>query len=577
MTNRILQSGLLVLLCCANAVWAQTSYNNHAQLSARLKALTAKYATLASVQSIGKSAQGRDLWLLTVGKGDNAKKPAVLIVAGLEGIHLAGTEISLQMAEKMLAAANTDSVAKLLETKTFYFLPTGNPDAQEQFASKPKYERSGNGTETDDDRDGRIGEDPFEDLNNDGIITSLRIEDPTGAFVVSKEDPRLLVKADPAKGEVGKYLVFSEGIDNDKDGAFNEDGPGGVHIDKNFTFEYPVFALGAGEYAAAESETRALLDFLYKSPNVFAVLTFGPNNNLTDAPKFDPTKALKKIPNGLMAKDATVGEQISKLYNSRTGLKDAPAMPQSKGNFSQTAYYHAGRLSFTTPGWWVPKIEAPKDTTKKTAAAAIPATAAPAMGAAPRGGMMGMGAPTAPSANDDDLRFLKWADKEKLTGVFTDWKAIQHPDFAGKTAEVGGLSPFVKLNPPVSYLDETANKHFKFVAALGQQMPEIQLVNLKVEALGNGLSRVSVQVLNKGLLPTSSEIGDRVRWVSRVKTELKLGAGQSIVSGKRLYLRGALGAGEQEEYTWLVTGAGKATVEAGCPTAGTKTAEITLK
>ena len=567
-----------MLLCCANAVWAQTSYNNHTQLSARLKALAAKYATLASVQSIGKSAQGRDLWLLTVGKGDNAKKPAVLIVAGLEGIHLAGTEISLQMAEKMLAAANTDSVAKLLETKTFYFLPTGNPDAQEQFSSKPKYERSGNGTETDDDRDGRIGEDPFEDLNNDGIITTIRIEDPTGAFVVSKEDPRLLVKADPSKGEVGKYLVFSEGIDNDKDGAFNEDGPGGVHIDKNFTFEYPVFTLGAGEYAAAESETRALLDFLYKSPNVFAVLTFGPNNNLTEAPKFDPTKALKKIPNGLMAKDATVGEQISKLYNSRTGLKDAPTMPQSKGNFSQTAYYHAGRLSFSTPGWWVPKIEAPKDTTKKTAAAATPATAAPAMGAASRGGMMGMGAPAAaPSASDDDLRFLKWADKEKLTGVFTDWKAVQHPDFAGKTVEVGGLSPFVKLNPPVSYLDETANKHLKFVAALGQQMPEIQLVNLKVEALGNGLSRVSVQVLNKGLLPTSSEIGDRVRWVSRVKTELKLGAGQSIVSGKRLYLRGALGAGEQEEYTWLVTGAGKATVEAGCPTAGTKTAEITLK
>ncbi|TAH15864.1 MAG: peptidase M14 [Runella slithyformis] len=575
MTKRLSLSGLLALLCGFNVVWSQSAYNNHAQLSGRLKALTTQYASLASVQSIGKSTQGRDLWVLAVGKNTNAKKPAVLIVGGLEGVHLAGSEMVLQMAEKMLATANTDSVAKLLETKTFYFLPNGNPDAQEQFSAKLKYERSGNGTETDDDRDGRNGEDPFEDLNNDGIISTIRVEDPTGTFVVSKEDPRILLKADPNKGETGKYLVMTEGIDNDKDGAFNEDGPGGVHIDKNFTFEYPVFNVGAGDYAASESETRAVLDFLYKTNHIFAVLTFGPNNNLSEAPKFDPTKALKKIPNGPSAKDAAVGEQVSKIYNSRTGLKDAPALPQSKGNFAQTAYYHAGRLSFTTPGWWVPKTEAPKDTTKK---AATPATVAPAGGAMPRAGMMGAMGAAAPANNagEDELRLLKWADKEKLS-VYSDWKTIQHPDFVGKKVEVGGFMPFAKLNPPVSYLNEAATKHLKFITELGQQMPEIELVNLKTESLGNGLSRVSVQVLNKGLLPTYAEIGDRVRWVSRVKTELKLSAGQSFVSGKRLYLRNALGAGEQEEYTWLVMGAGKVILEAGCPTAGIKTAEVVLK
>jgi hypothetical protein len=33
----------------------------------------------------------------------------------------------------------------------------------------------------------------------------------------------------------------------------------------------------------------------------------------------------------------------------------------TKGNFAQTAYFHAGRFSFSTPGWWVPKVEAKKD------------------------------------------------------------------------------------------------------------------------------------------------------------------------------------------------------------------------
>ena len=563
MPNRLLRLGLLFFFLM-NTLYAQTSsYNNHAQLSARLKALSAKYPALASVQSLGKSAEGRDLWLLTIGKGDNAKKPAILVVAGLEGVHLAGSEIALQTAEKLLAAATTDSVAKLLATKTFYFLPSGNPDAQEQFSAKLKYERSGNGTQTDDDRDGKMNEDPFEDLNNDGIISTLRVEDATGTFVVSKEDPRILVKADPAKGETGKYLVMSEGIDNDKDGVFNEDGAGGVHIDKNFTFDYPIFVLGSGDYATSETETRALLDFLYKTPSIFAVLTFGPNNNLTEATKFDKEKSAKKIIAAPLQKDITAMEQVSKLYNTQTGLKDAPALPQTKGNFSQTAYYHAGRLSFTTPGWWVPKIETPKDTTKKAASKEVPDAA--------KMGAMG----NAPKANEDDLRFLKWADKEKLT-VHTDWKTVQHPDFVGKVAEVGGIMPFAKLNPPIAYLDEAASKHLKFMTGLGNQMPDIQLVNVKTESLGNNLFRVSAQVINKGLLPTYAEIGDKVRWVQRVKTELKLSAGQSIVSGRRIYLHNALSAGEQEEYTWLVSGAGKASIEAGCPTAGTKSVSVVL-
>jgi hypothetical protein len=30
----------------------------------------------------------------------------------------------------------------------------------------------------------------------------MRIEDPTGAYIISKEDPRVMVKADPIKGKL---------------------------------------------------------------------------------------------------------------------------------------------------------------------------------------------------------------------------------------------------------------------------------------------------------------------------------------------------------------------------------------
>lgn len=546
MKKTFILAGLIAFSSCA---FAQSSYSTHAQLSTRLKTLSSKYATTVKLESIGKSKGGKDIFALTLSKGDASTKPAIAILAGADGAHLAGTEVALQLAEKFVAS---DSLAKVLESKTFYIIPSINPDAQEQFSAKLKFERSGNDVDTDDDRDGRLNEDPFEDLNNDGQITWMRIEDPTGAYIISKEDPRVMVKADPSKGEVGKYILLSEGIDNDKDGVFNEDGVGGVNIDKNGTYDYPFFTQGSGEYAASESETKALLDFLYTTKNIYAVFTFGPANNLSEATKFDKSKTLKRIVTGILEKDASVGEQISKLYNMQTGLKDAPAMPQTKGNLSQTAYYHYGRLSFSTPTWWTPKVSAPKDSTKKEIK-------------------------EIKTSDNDDVRFLKWADAQQLKGSFVSWQKINHPDFPNQTVEVGGIAPYAKLNPPISYLNEATDKHIKFFKAFASQMPDVQILNIKTESVSAGLTRVTVQVTNKGLLPTGSEIGDRVRWVQKVRTEVKTSSSQTIISGKKVNLRGAMSAGESQEYSWLISGSGNITIEAGNAMTGIKTVSVALK
>ncbi|MCD8540139.1 MAG: hypothetical protein LRY55_10495 [Leadbetterella sp.] len=216
---------LLGMFAVITQTLAQSGYSSHSQLSARLKALPAK-SRLATVTSIGKSSGGKDIWALAFSAGDPAKSKAVLIVAGADGKHPAGTEIALKLGER-LAALPADSLSSLLQNKTLYIIPGLNPDALEQVTAQLKYERRGNATTRDDDRDGKTDEDPFEDLNGDGLITSLRIEDPAGTYITGKDDARLLVKADPAKGETGKYLLITEGMDNDKDGQFNEDGPAG--------------------------------------------------------------------------------------------------------------------------------------------------------------------------------------------------------------------------------------------------------------------------------------------------------------------------------------------------------------
>jgi hypothetical protein len=141
---------------------------------------------------------------------------------------------------------------------------------------------------------------------------------------------------------------------------------------------------------------------------------------LSEATKFDKSKTLKRIVTGILEKDASVGEQITKLYNTQTGLKDAPAMPQTKGNLSQTAYYHYGRLSFSTPTWWAPKVSATKDSTKKEIK-------------------------EVKASDNEDIRFLKWADAQQLKGSFVSWQKINHPDFPNQTVEVGGIAPYAKL------------------------------------------------------------------------------------------------------------------------------------
>jgi hypothetical protein len=540
---------LFLFVLCFGITHAQNGYLNYQNLTKNLKALDAK-SNYCTVKSIGKSSGGKEIWLVSLSES-TAPKPALLITAGLDGKSRTGTQIALKMIENLL---NSDKLSNILEEKTIYFVPSVNPDAIDAAVANIKMEKRGNDTETDDDRDGRIGEDPFEDLNKDGLITQIRVEDITGSYIESPEDSRVLIKADPVKNQVGKYILISEGIDNDKDGMFNEDFSEGVNIDKNFTYDYPVFEKGAGVYVASESETRALLDFLYLNQNIYGVLTFGMHNNLSETPKYDSKLAGSRIIKGWLEKDIKVAEQVSKLYTQKAAIKDGPKMPMTKGNFAQTAYFHAGRFSFSTPGWWIPKVEVKKDSLDSK-----------------------LEKPKDKEEVNSEVSFLKWADSQNIKSVFVNWSVIKHPDFPNQKVEVGGFVPYILNNPPVNFLEEAAAKHVFFVEELLAAMPKIEINVPEVKKVNENLYRVTIKIANKGLLPTYTEIGDKIRFVSKMKTEILLQKNQSMVSGRKYFIRNSMQAGESDEYSWLIMGTGKVTITAGCATAGFKEVTVDLK
>jgi hypothetical protein len=536
---------LLAFLSFAAVAQRQEDYSSNAVLAKRVKTLSDKYPQLLKSKALAQTSGGKTIWMLTLGSGKTETKPAIAVVGGVDGKHLLGVELAIGFTEKLLAASSTDSIKNLLNTQTFYIFPNMSPDATEQYFASVKSERSGNATATDDDRDGKSNEDDTDDLDGNGKITLMRVKSPTGKYKLNSDDPRSLMLADPSKGETGGFTLLSEGIDNDKDGVFNEDGIGGVSFNRNSSYNYKPFAAGTGDYAVSEKENRALFDFLFDAFNVYAVVSFGPSNNLSSPVQFSAPGVAKRVITSWYEADVKANALVSERYNKVTSTKDAPKVSPESGDFSQWAYFHYGRLSFSTPGWWVPKTG--PDTARKE------------------------------FVNEDAAAsYLRWAASQGITNTFTAWKAIDHPDFKGQTVEVGGIDPFVLINPPYKLVDDIATKHTIFLIDLAKMAPRLEMVNVKTEKVSDGLSRVTLQLSNAGDLPTYTSVGDRSYFLKKIVVKVNMNSNQSVVSGRKSQSVESIAGKDFKELSWLIKGSGKISIEAGSPTTGSKTIDITL-
>lgn len=272
------------------AGYSQSSggYLNYDGLTQSVKALADKHQDLVRLESFGKSAEGRDLWVLTIaGKGavPVAQRQALLIAANLEGDHLVGSSLALATAEYLVTNYSSDDEVKgSIDQYVYYIIPRINPDGAETLFAPVKSGRKTNTSAFDADNDGRLDEDGPEDLNNDGQITVFRVKDDNGLYRIDPEEPMLLKKADAAKGERGEYALYPEGIDNDQDGFINEDPAGGTDLNRNFMHAYPYYKENAGRHMVSEPETRAMMEWMLAHRNVAIVLTYGESDNLITAP-----------------------------------------------------------------------------------------------------------------------------------------------------------------------------------------------------------------------------------------------------------------------------------------------------
>ena len=602
-------------------------YHNPDEVNQVLKDLAARYPQLATLQTIGKSASGIELYVLEIAAPSSAglnpaARPAVLVSANIEGSHLIGSEAALHLARKLLAVSESDAKLKgLLEKRTIFIAPLLNPDAARAYFATPRWERTSNGNPLDDDLDMKVDEDGPDDLNQDGRITSMRVKDPQGEWIIDPADSRLMRKADPQKGESGVYKLYVEGLDNDGDESYNEDPPGGVDIQRNFPHDFETNDAEAGRWPVSQNETLALAQFLAAHRNIALVLNYSHENTLLNLEQTGRARAsgekvkvperfagmlgvdpeqefeLKEVvemlkSSGVMPagmeitedrvaqmlglgpavaidrQDLQVFETVQKEY--KDALKSAQieypekkARGIGKGSFPAYCYYQYGVPVFSTDVWTVPEAKKQSKEDELTLEKIKGITKDQFL------------------AIDEtrlDAFLMKWSDTGLDGKGFVPWSPFKHPTLGD--VEIGGFVPFVRVLPPPAQIEKLAAFSTDFYLKLIDRLADVSIRETRVEAIDENLFNVTCFLTNSGWFPTSTAQGRRAQSSWPIRVQIKTADNQSLFSGRPIEtIQSLAGSGGTQKLEWTVRGKRGSTVEitAESPKLGSVSTRVTLQ
>lgn len=104
------------------------TYHTFDAISAYLDSVGSRYASIASVQSIGTSFEGNPIKAIKIGSiGSN--KPAMWIDSGIHAREWVAPATSLYIIEQLVTGYDTDpEIKQLVDTFDWYIVPVANPD-----------------------------------------------------------------------------------------------------------------------------------------------------------------------------------------------------------------------------------------------------------------------------------------------------------------------------------------------------------------------------------------------------------------------------------------------------------------
>ena len=200
-------------------------FYRHAELTQLLADYASARPDLLSLRSIGKSFEGRDIWLATLTNthtGADTDKPAFWVDGNIHAAELTASTACLYWLHHLVSHyGGSDEVGRqvtqLLDTRAVYIVPRLNPDGAElALADKPRHIRSGTRPYPFDEP--QVDGLTVEDVDGDGRVLSMRIADPHGGWKKHPQQPRLLVPREPGDFGGEYFRVMPEGLLKNYDG-----------------------------------------------------------------------------------------------------------------------------------------------------------------------------------------------------------------------------------------------------------------------------------------------------------------------------------------------------------------------
>jgi len=553
--------------------------------------------------------------------------PAILVVGNPLGTTPLAGEAALQLAELAIAATADNIDTAAAARARWYIIPSSNPEGAEHFFDRPLHHDGRNLHPVDEDRDGEFGEDPVNDLIRDGIIASMLVPDPQGEWLLTDDDPPLPRKANPSRDERGLYDLATEGRDDDGDGRYNEDGPGGVVPGLNFPHGFVHWRDEAGRWAASEPASRAILHFAFAHPEIAMVLVFGASNTLAQVPEPDTVGAnpqqkykvrsrmARRI--GIDAESQFSIAQLLALRREQTGdtsltvedilpyldvdpptgpsprdcewwrvlgeryrevLTDAgldgpriDPLPTVAGSVEGWAYFQFGVPTFALDFWSVPG-PAPVMGAAGMSIGDTTAVTGVAPGQQAEAASPDSTAAAQAAGPDPDLQALVAFSSEQLGDAgYLPWQEITLPD--GLAVLVGGEVPFARRTPPAAYVDSLLSRQLPFVLELPAWLPELALGAPEVVHVGARVYDVTVQVGNNGRLPYPTAQGARCRRPPPVVVTLE---GAEVLEQRARQVVKQVPAMSAAPVRWLVRGKAGTQVEIRASAPGLGTVQLAV-
>ena len=469
------------------------------ELTRQVRAWAEAFPRLCRTTSIGRTPEGREMWLLTLGPDPDRARPSAWVDGNMHASELAGSSVALSIAEdalrlhlagtdagadalkSTLAAAGPSAVAAArLRDVRFYVLPRMSPDGAEAVLANGRYVRS----VPRDERPARAHAYwRCDDVDGDGLALTMRVRDPGGEMVESPEFPGLLLPRtidDPPP----YYKVYPEGVIENFDGSnvptphFLSDNQ--TDLNRNFPFSWAPDSKqeGAGAFPLSEIESRAVVEFTAAHPEIFLWLnlhTFGgvfirPLGDKPDS-KMNPEDLALYRQLGAWAEELTGYPMVSGceefLYEPDTPLY---------GDLTDYAYHQRGAVAYVVELWDLFK-QVGFERKKRFVDHYTQLT------------------------RDEMLKIAVWDRDKNGSRVVRPWRTFKHPQLGD--VEVGGIDPRIGLwNPPLEALPGVCSAnaaHYLRTAALA---PAVVVDPVDIAGLSPELTRVTVTVANHGYLPT---------------------------------------------------------------------------